>query len=225
MAISRSTEYGECVAHCKDLFDGNNEALVACINGCAVVNAPSGQVVAVDEVGRKIQSEIPALGSFVAVPDAFPGADPGVQNAVKFEFTTVFSDENRVQTLFSSDRVLIDLAAVAPSKLDFKKLAIDCDLIKGIAEKHPDELRECLIALQTGGSSGIQKAEKITKNIGLTEENFAKAGGGFFFVAVAVAIALGAGGCATCNSNKPFKQSTTPKPKPPESDAGPGDAG
>ena len=172
----------------------------------------------------KLPTEVSALGSFVAVPDAFPGADSGVRNAVKFEFTTVFSEENRVQTLFSTDRVLIDLAAVAPSKLDFEKLAIDCDLIKDIVEKHPDELRECLIALQTGGSSGIQRAEEIAKKIGLTEDHFVQAGGGFFFVVIAVAVAVGAGGCATLNSNKPFKQSTTPKPKP-KSDAGPEDGG
>ncbi len=111
-----------------------------------------------DKDAAKLRPEISALGSFVAVPDAFPGADPGVQNAVKFEFTTVFSNKNRVQTLFSTDRVLIDLAAVDPSKLDFKKMVVDCDLIKKIVEKHPNELRECLIALQTGSSSEIQKA-------------------------------------------------------------------
>ncbi len=171
----------------------------------------------------KLRSGISALGSFVAVPDAFPAADPGVRNAVKFEFTTVFSDEHRLQTLFSADRVLIDLAAVAPSKLNFEKLAVDCDLIKKIAGKYPDELRECLIALQTGGSSGIQKADDIAKKIGFTEDNFAKNGGGFFFLAV-VAIAVLAGGCATLNSNKPFKQPTTPKPTPPQ-DAGPDDSG
>ena len=168
----------------------------------------------------KLRPEISALGSFVAIPDAFPEADSGVQNAVKLEFKTVFSDKNRIQTLFSTDRVLIDLAAVDPSKLDCKKIAIDCNLLKGIAEKHPDELRESLIALQTGGSSGIQKAEKIMKNIGFTEETFTKAGGGFFFLVIVAAVALGAGGCATLNSNKPFKESTTPKPKPPR-DAGP----
>lgn len=172
----------------------------------------------------KLRSEISASGSFVAVPDAFPAADPGVRNAVKFEFTTVFSDEHRVQTLISADRVLIDLGAAAPSKLNFEKLAVDCDLIKEIAGKYPDELRECLIALQTGGSSGIQKADDIAKKIGLTEDNFAKSGGGFFFLVIVAAVALGAGGCATVNSNKPFKAPTTPKPTPPQ-DAGPDDAG
>lgn len=162
----------------------------------------------------KLRPEIEASGSFVAVPVAFPTADAGVQNAVKFECTTVFSEDYGLQTLFSTDRVLIDLGAVAPEGLDFKKLAVDCDLIKQIALEHGNDLRECLIALQTGESSEIQRADKIAKKIGLTEEYFTKAGGGFFFVIIAVGIALGAGGCATLNSNKGFKQPTTPQPQP-----------
>lgn len=165
------------------------------------------------EATPRLRPEIAALGSFVAIPDAFPDADPSVRNAVKVECTTIFSEEHRLQTVFSTDRVLIDLGAVDANGLDFKKLAVDCDLLKEIAVTHGDQLQACVRALQMGTPAGIQRAEEITKQIGLTEERFAKEGGGLFFLVVVAVAAVGASGCATLNSNKPFKQPTTPQPK------------
>lgn len=159
-----------------------------------------------------LSPEISGLGSFIAIPGAFPDADPGVRNAVKLEFATVFSKENVVETRFSTDRVLVDLRAVDPASMDSKKLARDCDLLKEIAVKYPNELKECLIALQAGGVSGVEKAEEITKKIGLTEEKFAKDGGGFFFIVVIIALGLGAGGCGGALKQVKDK-GTTPKPQ------------
>ena len=171
-----------------------------------------------------LRSELSAAGSFVAIPDAFTTADKSVRNAVKFECRTVFSEEHRLQTLFATDRVLIDFASVDPSTLDFRKLAADCDLLKEIALKHADDVKECLTSLQKGGVEDVQHAEKIAGKIGLNEEHFVKGGGGLFFLVIVAAVALGAGGCGTLNSNKPFKQPTTPKPSTPR-DAGPQDGG
>lgn len=172
----------------------------------------------------EFRSEISTLGSFLSVPDAFPGVDSEVKNVVKFEFKTVFSDDNEVQTLLSTDLALIDIAAVDPEKLDYKKMAVDCDLIKEIVEKHPDELKECLIALQAGDALGVQKAEEITKRIGLTEAAFVEAGGGFFWLIIPIIIAATAG-CGASNKIKNNKTTPTSHKNPrPDSDAGP-DAG
>jgi hypothetical protein len=166
-----------------------------------------------------LRPEISAQGSFVAIPTAFPVVDPGVRNAVKLEFATVFSEENVVETLFSTDRVLVDLGAVDPTSLDFTRLAKDCDLLKEIAVKYPNELKECLIALQTGGSAGVEKAEEITKRIGLTEEKFMEKGGGFIFIVVLVGIAVGAGACGGALKQVKDK-GTIPTPRKPISSGG-----
>lgn len=168
----------------------------------------------------KSNPEIPALGSFVAIPDAFQDAEIGLRNAVKFECTTVFSEEHRLQTEFSTDRILIDLGAIDASTLSFNKLARDCDLIKEIAQKNSVDLKDLLTSLQSGAAEEIARAAKVARKIGLTEEQFAQRGGGFLIVVVLVGIAVGAGGCATLNSNKPFKQPTTPRPRKPTASGG-----
>jgi hypothetical protein len=160
----------------------------------------------------KTRPHIASAGSFVAIPDAFPSVPDGVRNAIKLEFKTVFSEEHRVQTVFSTDKLLIDIGAVDPSALDPKKIARDCDLIKGIALKHSKELGEMIVAMQSGGMKGINKAEKIAKKIGLTEEHASKSEGGFICVIIAIGLGLLLGGCGTTGSNKPLKASTTPKP-------------
>ena len=61
MAISNTnTDYGNCVANCKSLFADNPAALVACINGCAVVNAPKDH--AVFDEASQFQAEVQKLG-------------------------------------------------------------------------------------------------------------------------------------------------------------------
>ena len=47
MAIfNRNNDYMDCVNNCKTLFGDDSKALVACINGCAKVNAPTDEEVA-----------------------------------------------------------------------------------------------------------------------------------------------------------------------------------
>lgn len=55
-----NTDYGNCVANCKSLFADNSAALVACINGCAVVNAPKDY--AVFGEASQLQAEVRKLG-------------------------------------------------------------------------------------------------------------------------------------------------------------------
>jgi len=157
------------------------------------------------------RSYIASTGSFVAIPDAFPDASDSIKNAIKLEFKTEFSQKHRVQTVFSTDKILIDIAAVDSSKLDPRTIAADCDLFKAIALKHPKELRQLIVAMQLGGLKNILKAQRIAEAIGLTEGNAVKAGAGFIWLLVPLVGAF-IGGCATVGSNKPLKQSTLPKP-------------
>jgi hypothetical protein len=54
------------------------------------------------------RTTIPSAGSFVAIPGAFPQLGPGVRNALKLEFKTEFSEEHRVQTIFSTVAPAVD---------------------------------------------------------------------------------------------------------------------
>jgi hypothetical protein len=176
------------------------------------------------ETARQLQRkyELYGTGSFVAVSDAFPDAPAAVQNAVKLEFRTGFSEENRVQTLFSTDVVLIDLRAVDPDAIDPGVVRRDCERFARIVETYPDASGQLIRALLQGSPEDVDRAQQIAERVGLTEGAFLKDGGGLLFLVVVAGAALLAGGCATVNSNKPLKQSTTPKPTP-TPDAGPPD--
>jgi hypothetical protein len=157
---------------------------------------------------RMLRTEIATTGSFVAVPSAFPTAESAIQNAIKLEFETVYSAENLAETVFSTDKVLIDFAAVDAEALDPETVAVDCDLLKQAARSHPEALKKMIAALQRGGSEGATEADRIAVEIGLTEEEAQKRGGGFFWIVVVIGGALG--GCATGGANKILKAKTTP---------------
>lgn len=178
----------------------------------------------------KTRTQISVSGSFVSVPSAFPLADEGLKNALKLGFETLFSEDSshplNLETRFYTDVILIDLGAVAPSALDPQKIINDCDLVKRVASTYPDQLRQLVTELQAGSVSGIERAEKIAKEIGLTEEASVKAGGGLLGLLIAGAIGLIAGGCAgTKHAEKPRAVPDT-KPRQPEpQDGGPGPNG
>lgn len=168
--------------------------------------------------------QMPGSGSFVSVPDAFPDAAPDVRNAFKVQFWTSFSEQSRVQTLFSTDVALIDLRAVRPEAIDSETIRRDCELLAQAVTEHPDLPGQLVAELQKGDSDAIQRAAELTERAGLTDARFVKEGGGLFFLVVVAGAALLGGGCATLGSNKPFKQPTTPRPTP-TPDAGMPDAG
>ncbi len=159
-------------------------------------------------------------GIYVSVPDAFTDADKELRNFLKFEFKTKFSAKHRVKTVFSTDRLLVDLSELDPRKLNVKKMIKDCDYLKSILLKHPTQIVASLKALKQNSKSGIKSAEKIRTKIGLTEKASAKAGGGLLWLIIPLIVLGTSSGCATLNSNKPFKRPTTPTPPNPP-DAGP----
>jgi hypothetical protein len=167
-------------------------------------------------------NSISGAGSFISVPDAFVDADSSVRNLVKLEFRHVFSEDSRVQSLFSTDVALIDLRAIKPENIKPEVIRRDCELLSGIVEKYPDSAERLISALLDGTQEGVDSAISLAEEIGLTEAQFVKKGGGLFFLVAIAAGALLAGGCATVGSNKPLKASTTPKPSG-TSDAGPPD--
>ncbi len=149
-------------------------------------------------------------GVYVPVPDGFMDADQELRNLFKFEFKTEYSDKHLVKTVYSTTRTLIDLSELGSRRLNIKKMIKDCDYLKSILEKYPDEITASLKALNDNSKAGIVRSEKIRKKIGLTESAAAKAGGGLLWLIIPIVIAATSSGCATLNSNK--KKSTLPTP-------------
>jgi hypothetical protein len=174
------------------------------------------------EARMTTRTQISGTGSFVAPsPEAFPNTPDSFRNVVKLEHRTLYSIKDGAMPVFFTDRILLDIAGLDPTEIDWNKASIDCDLIKEIILRFPSELQIIAVSLQKGGSENVDVVDDLINRIGFTEEEFAKKGGGFFFVVVAVALL--AGGCTAANQNKAYKQNTTPSGHQPApgNDAGP----
>ncbi|MGJ7459026.1 hypothetical protein ACR80S_03345 [Halomonas sp. MA07-2] len=98
MAMANSNmDYNNCVANCKSLFPNSEAALVACINGCAKVNAPSQY--GVSAVADQLQAEIQKLGKREFVRH--------VRVAAKRAFASL-PDESEVEKLDAVSRQYIE---------------------------------------------------------------------------------------------------------------------
>jgi hypothetical protein len=142
------------------------------------------------------------------VPGAFVNADEGVKHVAKMEFTTVFSDQSsdpvKLETGFSPDRLLLDFGALVPDAFDPQKLIRDCELVRQAAIDHPKELGAILEAFQNKTpEAGYRKAFKIAKQIGVTEEDAIRAGGGLLWLVVFGALVVMASGCEHCHASHP----------------------
>lgn len=152
-------------------------------------------------------------GSFVSIPSAMDGVEPGLKSAFKMQFRTIYSEESTnplgLETVFAPDRMLIDLQAVDPKAIDPRKLIRDCDLLKNLVQEHPEQLRRLVQAFQPaneGARVDWSAAAKIAEEIGFTEKHFQKAGGGFLPLLVIAVAALCASCSATCSKTvKPDK--------------------
>jgi hypothetical protein len=94
---------------------------------------------------KNVRTHISSTGSFVSVPGAFRDADESVKHLLKMEFTTILSEKSsdplKLETGFSTDRVLLDFKGIVPGDLDPKKIVRDCDFLKEIVLKNPDKVR------------------------------------------------------------------------------------
>ena len=136
------------------------------------------------------------VGSFIALPEAFPGADDAVKYAPKLEFRVSRSDAGqtplRVEPVLQPQRLLVDLEAVDASRFDARKLVRDCELLKEAALSDPEKLRSVLATFTEGKSEKeIRRAAQAVVDLGLDEEQVVKAGGGLIWlVAIAAATLL-----------------------------------
>ncbi len=143
---------------------------------------------------KQMRSDV-QVGSFVSMPEAFPGADDAVKYAPKLEFRVRRSDvgENppRVVPVLQPYRLLVDLEAVDASRFDARKLARDCELVKAAALSDPEKLRSILAAFAEGKSEEeIRRAARAVVDLGLDEEQVVKAGGGLIWLVVFAAAAV-----------------------------------
>jgi hypothetical protein len=153
-----------------------------------------------------MRTTISTVGSFVAVPSAFPAAGHGLENAIKLEFRTILSpgsgQDLDLETVFSTDRFLVDPLGADPAAFDAKKIAADCDLVKKFVSERPQEAKR-LLQIFHGERPDIDKAFAIVKAAGLTEDAAVKAGGGLIGLIVLLIVVVAAAGCA---HTKPYKK-------------------
>jgi hypothetical protein len=146
-------------------------------------------------------------GGFISEADAFADAPPHLRHVVKLMYRPTVLDDGSLSLEFSTDAVVLDYSDVNPDDLDSDTVTADCDLIKRIAGQHPEQIRKIFKEMQRGTREGMDAADRLATDIGLTEGEALKAGGGFIWVVGLLLLA----GCAHGNSNKPFKATTTPK--------------
>jgi hypothetical protein len=140
---------------------------------------------------KKLRTSIPASGSFVSLPEAFPGAHPSVKYAPKIQLDTVRSDKSKhfqLEHVLLPHRILIDLQAVDASFFDAKTLVRDCEIVRGVALRHPKKLQQILEAFQEGAPfSHVEKAGAVVKELGLHERQVTRKGGGFISLLIILA--------------------------------------
>ena len=63
--------------------------------------------------------------------------------------------------------MLVDFSGVTADSLDPKSIAADCDFVKGIVTKFPDQVRQMLQEMRRGSAEGVGAGgERIAAEIG-----------------------------------------------------------
>ena len=95
-------------------------------------------------------------------------------------------------------RILIDLKLWTLVFFDAKTLVRDCEIVKGVALRHPKKLQQILEAFQEGAPfSHVEKAGAVVKELGLHESQVTRKGGGF----ISLLIILGAFAVKICRGS------------------------
>lgn len=161
-----------------------------------------------------ISSVLP--GGFISRPLAFTDARPDLQGLLKLLYRPTVVD-GTVCLEFSTDAAVIDFSTVDVNAINIDKVVADCDHIKDVVETHGLRVRRLVKEMQRGTEKGVEEAMRIAKEIGLTEGDAVKAGGGLLFLVVIAVAALTGAGCGGALKEKATSPgaSTTPKPSAP----------
>ena len=151
-------------------------------------------------------------GGFISQPDVFPDAPQALQHVLKMVYRPTVR-EGVAALEFSTDAIIVDYSVVDAKALDPQTLSADCDFLKAIALKYPAQLRQLLEEMQRGTTAGIERADKIATEIGLTEGGAVKSGGGLLFLVVLAVAAVGAAGCGGALKQKATSPAATTTPK------------
>jgi hypothetical protein len=158
--------------------------------------------------GPRVQ--LTASGSFASIADAFPALDEGLKHVIKLEFAARPSDPTKSpqpNVDFATDRLLLDLGAIDPTRFDPNIIVRDCEIVRQVALEHPEMLHRLVSFFQSGlvrDVKTILQMQADLETIGLTEDAALRAGGGLIWVVVAVGAALLVGGCATTSQGGKF---------------------
>ena len=152
-------------------------------------------------------------GSFIPIPSAFEIADKGLRNAIQFEFKIRSNKESKnplnLESVFYTDRCLVDFSCVNPHSIHADKIAKDCDYIKQIVSEHPEELAKMIKELQNGE---IDRGYELAEKIGMTEDDCVRAGGGAIGLVIVLLAVIVLGGCGHINKGC-TGDPNLPKPK------------
>ena len=155
---------------------------------------------------NSLRDSISATGSFVSIPEAFPGADPAIVNALKIELQTVRAQakkKSEFHIVLLPNTLLVDLLAVDASGFDPKKLIRDCEILSAAISKNPAKLRKVLAAFGEGVPlSRINEASKIVDELGLDEASVSKQGGGLAGLVVILVMLILVKACDSCDRPK-----------------------
>ena len=145
-------------------------------------------------------------GSYVSIPEAFNGADKGVKFAPKIAVGVGRFDDARhplkLDLVMDPHQLLLDLEAVDPGAIDLDKIVRDCDLVKKVALTHPEKLSSIAAAFGSDvPHKQILAAARTIEEVGLSEEQVARSGGGLVQLLVLLGL-LAAASCKGCAHTK-----------------------
>lgn len=94
---------------------------------------------------------LPIAGTFISVPEAFPGVDEGLVHAFKLGFQVIHSQQSDQSSHLGRgvfvDVALLDVGALSLAAFDFQKLARDCELLREVFLNAPEEVLKIIAAL------------------------------------------------------------------------------
>jgi hypothetical protein len=165
---------------------------------------------------RPKRQEVAAIaatpGGFISQPAAFSGGPVELQNVLKLLYRPALRNE-KIGLEFSTDAVLVDFSGLDPTFVSKEMLAADCDLLKRVASTSESSIQDIIRELQRGTPDGVERANRIVNDIGLTESNAAEAGGGLSLIVVVAAVVQTAQAASSAKQRpNPPSPSTTPKP-------------
>jgi hypothetical protein len=138
-----------------------------------------------------------SINNYYPVSNAFSKAKSGLKNSMKFEIYQDFNTNSKKQLdlekYIRSDRFLIDLGEVNVDSINLKTVMNDCDFLKKALSANGKSIIQIIKDMKNGN---LKEAIQLVNQIGVTEDDSIRAGGGLLGLIVLAVALLGSSGCA-----------------------------